>query len=174
MKKLIVSIISILHARTKVVASLLTLVGLLGLSPLVTVAELQEPDCECYDINGDPIDSNPIALDLKQEKGKPLRGIADIHTHMFANLAYGGATLWGYPYHEEGISKALASCDRTRDFRTYNIAEHIRCSLGTDIIIPWPLWPPWEWEYVPCTIDGGHEGGTDWTCNDSWVLVLGC
>ncbi len=94
-----------------------------------SMGRTQEPDCGCYDSSNNPIDKAPA-----QQPHKPLRGIADIHTHMFANLAYGGATLWGYPYHPDGISKALAPCDRTQDFRTYDWA------FGT--LTPSGCWPP--------------------------------
>lgn len=38
----------------------------------------------------------------------PLRGFADLHNHMFANLGFGGEALWGTPAGE--LDEALGSC----------------------------------------------------------------
>jgi microsomal dipeptidase-like Zn-dependent dipeptidase len=75
-----------------------------------------EPDCDCYDS-----DDNLLGAVTKQPIGEPLRGFADLHTHLFANLAYGGAVFWGAPYHEKGINIALAWCDYTWEFGTDSI-----------------------------------------------------
>ncbi|MCP4578517.1 MAG: hypothetical protein GY846_19760, partial [Deltaproteobacteria bacterium] len=49
--------------------------------------------------------------------GEPVWGWADVHEHQFANEAYGGAVLWGKPFDERGVNKALAWCDYTWDFQ---------------------------------------------------------
>src|SRR5438128_1345456 len=46
----------------------------------------------------------------------PLWGIADTHTHQFANLAIGGLVFWGAPYSDKGdlssgMRYALQRCD---------------------------------------------------------------
>ncbi len=116
-----------MQANIYLFCSLVFLCCIIPLTPSMGLS--QEPDCDCYDSSNNPIVKAPI-----QEPDKPLRGIADIHTHMFANLAYGGATLWGCPHHPDGISKALAPCDRTQDFRTYN------WTFGR--LTPSGCWPP--------------------------------
>ena len=65
-----------------------------------------EPDCDC-DV---PVEQQP-------DRG-PVYGIADTHAHQFANMAFGGAMLWGKPYDERGINAALAWGDFTWDFAT--------------------------------------------------------
>lgn len=53
-----------------------------------------------------------------QAAGAPVWGWADLHTHMFASEAYGGATLWGEPFDADGVNVALAQCDYTWRFAT--------------------------------------------------------
>jgi hypothetical protein len=48
----------------------------------------------------------------------PVYGIADTHAHQFANMAFGGAMLWGKPFDYRGINAALAKGDFTWDFTT--------------------------------------------------------
>ncbi|HEY3288978.1 MAG TPA: membrane dipeptidase, partial [Anaerolineae bacterium] len=52
----------------------------------------------------------------KAEPAAPLWGMADLHAHLMAHLAFGGNAFWGKPYDpdsagEEGIARALASCE---------------------------------------------------------------
>ena len=54
----------------------------------------------------------------------PLRGYADLHVHLFANLAHGGTAFAGAPYHPGGIDVALA-----QDF-----AQHGDHLLGQDTL----------------------------------------
>jgi len=56
--------------------------------------------------------------DQRQPDGVPVRGIADLHVHQFANLAFGGVMFWGAPFDWRGINSALAWCDYTWDFAT--------------------------------------------------------
>jgi microsomal dipeptidase-like Zn-dependent dipeptidase len=65
-----------------------------------------EPDCDC-----------DVAVTEQADRG-PVYGIADTHAHQFANMAFGGAMLWGKPYDERGINAALAWGDFTWDFAT--------------------------------------------------------
>lgn len=50
------------------------------------------------------------------DPGTPLWGIADVHAHLMAHLAFGGRAFWGMTYDpdhppEEGMQHALASCE---------------------------------------------------------------
>ncbi len=50
------------------------------------------------------------------DPGAPLWGMADLHAHLMAHLAFGGNAFWGLPYHPqhpgpEGIQYALTSCE---------------------------------------------------------------
>lgn len=52
----------------------------------------------------------------KAEPAAPLWGLADLHAHLMAHLAFGGNAFWGKPYDpdasgEEGMARALASCE---------------------------------------------------------------
>lgn len=53
---------------------------------------------------------------LQQPDTGPVRGIADLHTHQFSNLGFGGVIFWGAPYDAGGINDALAWCDYTTKF----------------------------------------------------------
>jgi len=53
---------------------------------------------------------------LTQAGTGPVKGIADLHTHQFSNLGFGGVQMWGAPYHPDGINAALPWCDYTWDF----------------------------------------------------------
>ncbi len=65
-----------------------------------------EPDCDC-----------DVPVELQPDRG-PVYGIADTHAHQFANMAFGGALLWGKPFDYRGINAALAWGDFTWDFAT--------------------------------------------------------
>ena len=68
---------------------------------------IAEPDCNCTPV---PPAATPAA---------PIRGYADLHLHMFANLAFGGLTVWGDAFDKAGgVSQALRSdnfAQRTSD-----------------------------------------------------------
>ncbi len=59
----------------------------------------------------------PLGGDYWQsDPGVPLWGLADLHAHLMAHLAFGGRAFWGQPYDpdhplEEGMPHALASCE---------------------------------------------------------------
>jgi len=55
---------------------------------------------------------------LTQSATGPVRGIADLHTHQFSNLGFGGVVFWGAPYDARGINYALPWCDYTWEFGT--------------------------------------------------------
>lgn len=55
-----------------------------------------------------------------QPPDQPLYGFANLHTHQFANLGFGGAMFWGAAFDWRGINSALAWCDYTWDFSTTN------------------------------------------------------
>ncbi len=60
---------------------------------------------------------------LTQPANQPVRGIADIHQHQFANLGFGGEVFWGASFDPvQGINGALAWCDYTWDFPIVNLA----------------------------------------------------
>ena len=50
----------------------------------------------------------------------PVRGIADLHTHQFSNLGFGGVQFWGAPYDPGGINEAIPWCDYTWKFAIKN------------------------------------------------------
>ena len=68
---------------------------------------IAEPDCNCS--------STSVATAATE----PVKGYADLHLHMFGNLAFGGMTLWGDAFDKPGgISRALradAFAQRTAD-----------------------------------------------------------
>jgi len=65
----------------------------------------------------EPTTNNTVRVPT-QTTGGPVWGWADVHTHMFANEAYGGAVIWGKPFDPNGVKRALAQCDYTWDFVT--------------------------------------------------------
>jgi microsomal dipeptidase-like Zn-dependent dipeptidase len=57
-----------------------------------------------------------------QPAGQPVRGIADVHNHQFANLGFGGVVFWGASFDPaRGINGALAWCDYTWQFPIINL-----------------------------------------------------
>jgi microsomal dipeptidase-like Zn-dependent dipeptidase len=69
---------------------------------------IAEPDCDCDSSTRAP---NPA--------DQPVNGFADLHLHMFSNLAFGGLTVWGDAFHPAGgVSQALRADNfamRTKD-----------------------------------------------------------
>ncbi|MGE3277778.1 MAG: HYR domain-containing protein [Vicinamibacterales bacterium] len=55
---------------------------------------------------------------LTQPATGPVRGIIDMHAHMFSNLGFGGVLFWGAPYDDGGINEALPWCDYSWKFPT--------------------------------------------------------
>lgn len=73
--------------------------------------------CEFTGYVSEPSTNSTIEVPA-QTRDQPVWGWADVHEHMFGNEAYGGAVIWGKPFHPEGINKALPWCDYTWDFHT--------------------------------------------------------
>jgi microsomal dipeptidase-like Zn-dependent dipeptidase len=48
---------------------------------------------------------------LQAQAPAPVVGFADLHNHQFSNLGFGGAVIWGEPFHPAGIQAALPHCD---------------------------------------------------------------
>lgn len=69
---------------------------------------IAEPDCNC---DASTRAASPVT--------QPVNGFADLHLHMFSNLAFGGLTVWGDAFHPAGgISQALRADNfalRTKD-----------------------------------------------------------
>jgi microsomal dipeptidase-like Zn-dependent dipeptidase len=63
------------------------------------------------------IERVPLGGDYwKADPGVPVWGMADIHAHMMAHLAFGGRAFWGQPYDpehtgDEALANAMASCE---------------------------------------------------------------
>lgn len=74
---------------------------------------------------------------LRQPEDDPVRGIADLHTHQFSNLGFGGVVFWGAPHDARGINHALPWCDYTHEFSTEWSANELPGpvfpSLGSEI-----------------------------------------
>ena len=93
------------------------------------VFQIPEPDCNLLMVETLP-DGTEVEHELElsdcvakpQTKDAtdddPLYGVADTHAHLFANLAFGGALLWGSPFDVRGINAALPWGDYTWDFWT--------------------------------------------------------
>lgn len=74
--------------------------------------------CSYSGFSNEPTTNVSSMPGLLQSSTAPVRGIADLHTHQFSNLGFGGVVFWGAPYDPGGINKALAWCDYTYDFVT--------------------------------------------------------
>ena len=66
---------------------------------------------------------------LTQGATGPVKGIADLHTHQFSNLGFGGVQMWGAPYHPGGINEALPWCDYTWDFAIKNSVLNVNAPV---------------------------------------------
>ncbi len=81
--------------------------------------------CKRLDANGTPITCAGLGEpDLATTAGPPAPspgqeawGYADLHTHPFSNIAFGGLTVWGEPFDANGIGSALPHCDYACGFR---------------------------------------------------------
>lgn len=60
-------------------------------------------------IEPQPRPAAPVGIQLAPVQPTRIRGFADLHTHQFANLAFGGLAVAGAPY--QGASLALRWCD---------------------------------------------------------------
>ncbi len=71
---------------------------------------IAEPDCNC---------TPELPASPTPDPTAPVHGYADLHLHMFANLAFGGLTVWGDAFNKTGgVSQALRSdnfAQRTAD-----------------------------------------------------------
>lgn len=74
--------------------------------------------CSASGFSDEPTTNVETMPTLTQPANAPVRGIADLHTHMFSNLGFGGVVFWGEPFDWRGINSALAWCDYTWDFAT--------------------------------------------------------
>ena len=74
--------------------------------------------CSYSGFSNEPTTNVATMPTLTQPATGPVRGIADLHTHQFSNLGFGGVVFWGAPYDARGINSALAWCDYTWDFST--------------------------------------------------------
>ncbi|MGH9458320.1 MAG: hypothetical protein ACRD2J_11860 [Thermoanaerobaculia bacterium] len=63
------------------------------------IPQVDEPDCNC------------VATLSTGAPHAPVLGFADIHAHQFSNVGFGGVLFAGAPYHPDGISAALRTCD---------------------------------------------------------------
>jgi microsomal dipeptidase-like Zn-dependent dipeptidase len=104
--------------------------------------QIEEPDCNLLLVEAlDDGTEREIELEIEdciaepQAEGEPLYGVADTHAHLFSNLAFGGALLWGSPFDERGINAALATGDYTWDFWTETDLFEL------DFVWDWPTEP---------------------------------
>jgi microsomal dipeptidase-like Zn-dependent dipeptidase len=74
--------------------------------------------CSYSGFSEEPSTNVPWMPTMTQSATEPVRGIADLHTHQFSNLGFGGVVFWGAPFDWRGVNSALAWCDYTFDFST--------------------------------------------------------
>ncbi|MGE3191224.1 MAG: hypothetical protein AB7N90_16195, partial [Vicinamibacterales bacterium] len=67
--------------------------------------------CTYSGYSDEPTTNVAVMPTLTQPATGPVRGIVDMHAHMFSNLGFGGVIFWGAPYDEGGINEALPWCD---------------------------------------------------------------
>lgn len=85
--------------------------------------KIAEPDCNC--------DAVPPAGD----PAAPVRGYADLHLHMFANLGFGGVTVWGDAFDKRGgIGQALRGDNYAQRTADYVLNGHIRQGINNDVV----------------------------------------
>lgn len=78
-----------------------------------------------------------------------VRGYADIHTHIFSNLAFGGHLLCGEPFNANGVAAALTDCESHKvgkgAFALFDMATNAYGATSHDPV-GWPTfnyWPSW-------------------------------
>ena len=74
--------------------------------------------CSYSGFSSEPTTNVVTMPTLPQPATGAVRGIADLHTHQFSNLGFGGVVFWGAPYDAGGINSALPWCDYTWRFST--------------------------------------------------------
>jgi len=90
---------------------------------------IAEPDCDC----------TPDALPTPDPQ-QPVVGYADLHLHMFSNLAFGGMVLWGDAYDEKlGISGALRADNFVQRNADFQINGHALSGIDDTPVAPDPL-----------------------------------
>jgi len=62
--------------------------------------------CSYSGFSNEPTTNAATMPTLAQPGTGPVRGIADLHTHQFSNLGFGGSVFWGAPYDARGINSA--------------------------------------------------------------------
>lgn len=84
---------------------------------------IAEPDCDCTPA---PPSNDPTI---------PVNGYADLHLHMFANLGFGGLTVWGDAFNViGGISQALRADNYAQRTADYIINDHVKQGINGDIV----------------------------------------
>lgn len=91
----------------------------------------------------------------------PVVGFADLHSHQFGNLGFGGLLLFGEPFHEQGLAHAVPWSDFTPAAEGEVVKPDGtpvgRIACGGDL--RWPLYPT-----CPPTCPPGTGPGTDQSC----------
>jgi microsomal dipeptidase-like Zn-dependent dipeptidase len=84
---------------------------------------IAEPDCDCQPL---PPSGNPAL---------PVRGYADLHLHMFANLGFGGLTVWGDAFDPKGgVSQALRADNYAQRTADYVLNGHVKQGIHGDVV----------------------------------------
>jgi microsomal dipeptidase-like Zn-dependent dipeptidase len=87
---------------------------------------IDEPNCNCA----------PEA----PPEGAAVNGYADLHLHMFANLGFGGLTVWGEPFNEYyGISQALRGCNMAQYANGRPLNFNVVKGVHPELVLPDPL-----------------------------------
>jgi microsomal dipeptidase-like Zn-dependent dipeptidase len=98
----------------------------------------------------------PAARPAAAEPAPPplVRGFADLHTHMFANMGFGGLAVWGKPFVPDGdMAKALP----WSDFVPYADVGGVLNPNGTPAAtITLNGLPPWQHVPATCPPGTGH------------------
>jgi microsomal dipeptidase-like Zn-dependent dipeptidase len=91
---------------------------LAGLTDVGGTCRPLDPDgnrIPCSDV-GEP-GLGTTAMPAAGPPGAPVWGFADLHTHPFSNLAFGGLVVWGSPFDASGIASAVPGCDYACGFK---------------------------------------------------------
>jgi microsomal dipeptidase-like Zn-dependent dipeptidase len=119
--------------------------------------------CSYSGFSNEPTTNTTNTTGYPQPGTGPVRGIADVHTHQFSNLGFGGVVFWGAPFDWRGINSALAWCDYTWDFSTrslFNSPLPPVFSFGYEVHGP----KEFQWGGNPISLgtdEGAHNvGGT--------------
>jgi len=98
----------------------------LGLVPAPGSQHLESEPAQCGAFQ-DPVRASDVA--------SPIVGAAELHSHQFANLGFGGRIVWGEPFNERGIEAALSECgvnelctDAKEDF----VCDELICRFTSD------------------------------------------